>query len=804
MGVVDDLVSGFLTDEPDNVSPDTGFSEIEALPSPGLCDLYRAKRYGRWCLLKCLKETFRHDPGYQQMLRKEFDVLSLLRHPYVMDVIAFEPVELPDGSHAFALVAEWIDGLTLDQFLASDPPLGERRRVAEDLAETLAYVHSQQVVHRDLKPSNIMVSHNGHYVKLIDFGLADTDSHAVLKQPAGTLRYMAPEQMHLAVADVRNDIYSLGMVMQEMKLGGGNYARVVRRCLRPVDKRYQNMDALLADLHSHRHQRLIVSATAVAVIAVIALLLWQIRNLRHQTALQRQNTAALNLQLRVLNGEVIGFTDPAVKAKCVRHWDTDGDGELSFAEAAAVDSLGHIFTGDVTIESFKELEHFTGLGQIDAEAFRDCINLRAVRLPVSARFIRHDAFRHTGIEWFFFPGTVAGLSDHILEDCPRLETVVFESRLPDTNIGPESFLFVNCPRLTTIFVPTKDMALIRAGREILRKYDWVTILKIAGTTSFKAHRWRQYESVSDKMTDRVLFADETVRRICVSRWDRDGDHELSVSEAAAVRQLGLAFCGNSEITAFDELRFFTSLEEIPASAFEDCRQLRTVRLPNSVKTIGDWAFANCFSLTEIDMPDQLVKIGTHAFNTSDLHKVFIPAGTTDISSSAFFQNEHLTSVEVSHDNPVYDSRENCNAIIETATNRLLVGSVTAFIPRSVYRMSDEAFVGYHRDTLTLPAQLENIGTWAMSSHFNQVIFESPTPPYYNFREGVPHFIQAKCVCVPIGAGDTYRHTKGWERLPIEERPFAAPVSYRSVLQWPSPTPTFPLVLPSSHNAPVLQ
>jgi len=52
MGVVDDLVSGFLTDEPDNVSPDTGFSEIEALPSPGLCDLYRAKRYGRWWLLQ--------------------------------------------------------------------------------------------------------------------------------------------------------------------------------------------------------------------------------------------------------------------------------------------------------------------------------------------------------------------------------------------------------------------------------------------------------------------------------------------------------------------------------------------------------------------------------------------------------------------------------------------------------------------------------------------------------------------------------------------------------------------------------
>ena len=50
-----------------------------------------------------------------------------------------------------------------------------------------------------------MVTHNGNYAKIIDFGLADTDSHAILKQPAGTLRYMAPEQMQATVADVRNE-----------------------------------------------------------------------------------------------------------------------------------------------------------------------------------------------------------------------------------------------------------------------------------------------------------------------------------------------------------------------------------------------------------------------------------------------------------------------------------------------------------------------------------------------------------------------------------------------------------------------
>lgn len=74
-----------------------------------------------------------------------------------------------------------------------------------------------------MKPQNIMVTHNGHYLKIIDFGLADTDSHAILKQPASTLKYMAPEQAQHAVPDVRNDIYSLGVILQEMELGGVSF-----------------------------------------------------------------------------------------------------------------------------------------------------------------------------------------------------------------------------------------------------------------------------------------------------------------------------------------------------------------------------------------------------------------------------------------------------------------------------------------------------------------------------------------------------------------------------------------------------
>jgi serine/threonine protein kinase len=102
-----------------------------------------------------------------------------------------------------------------------------------------------------LKPENIIITRNGENVKLTDFGLADTDSHAVLKQPAGTPRYMSPEQMQTSVTDVRNDIYSLGIIFQQMKLGH-SYHKIINRCLLHIDQRYPNVQALQEAVVRHK------------------------------------------------------------------------------------------------------------------------------------------------------------------------------------------------------------------------------------------------------------------------------------------------------------------------------------------------------------------------------------------------------------------------------------------------------------------------------------------------------------------------------------------------------------------------
>ena len=704
---MNDDASSYIVSDFEGLS--STFSEMVELPSTGYCRLYKAKRYGRWFLLKCLKQELSSDTAYQQLLRKEFEIMMRLQHPSIMQAIGMEDVLMADGHYERCLIAEWIDGETLAQYLEANPSRSDRQRIAIDLAEALAYIHHQQVVHRDLKPSNIMITYNGSYVKIIDFGLADTDSHAILKQPAGTLKYMAPEQATKALPDVRNDIYSLGVILLEMDI----YKKVAERCLRPIHQRYQNMDDLLAALHQQRKWHFKLMASAMIALVVIFALIAKVNAISHKASDLEKHTAELNLQVKVLNHEIIGFEDPEAKQKCISHWDYDHDGELSYQEAASVKSLGDVFTKDTLLRSFPELEHFTGLNEIDACAFWDCTRLESIRIPRTVRFIRQSAFRHTGLQMITIPSSVVAIGDHILEDCPELETVIFESVLPNTNDGAHHL--VDCPKLSAVFVPEFYMT------ETNEKKSW--------------------QSLKPYIHKYIEFRDPAVKSVCVSHWDRNGDGELSIDEAMAVTSLGGAFSGNTAIRSFDELRYFTGLKEIEANAFELCNNLKSVQLPRSVETLGENAFLKC-----------------------DFSEFYIPSGITHIASTALGENHHLCKVEISADNPVYDSREDCNAIIETATNQMVTGSATAFIPNSVTSLSDECFNWFDRDELVIPSQLTHIGTWALTCLFQRIYCMSDVPPFYrpdtreSFWEHLPE------IYIPYGSTEAYCHAEGWKLL----------------------------------------
>ena len=140
----------------------------------------------------------------------------------------------------------------------------------------------------------------------------------------------------------------------------------------------------------------------------------------------------------------------------------------------------------------------------------------------------------------------------------------------------------------------------------------------------------------DPADEVIDFADQAVETLCVANWDNDEDGKLSISEAAAVTNLGEVFRGNTEITSFDELQYFTGLNEIDSHAFDECFELTSVTIPESITTIGDYAFSGCTCLTSLAIPDNVTNIGEGALqNCSRLTSVEIPNGVTNIASFAF-------------------------------------------------------------------------------------------------------------------------------------------------------------------------
>ena len=233
--VCNEQASGFV--KPDDILKTGQFSDFSILPSRGYSLLVRAKRHGRWWMLKGLKEPYRNDTVYQVLLQKEYEITSQLQYPMVVSVFSVEEVE----GFGPCIVMEWIEGQTLKEWLAQGKhSRKQRRHVADMLMEALAYVQSRQTQHRDLKPSNIMLTHDGQHLKLIDFGLSDTDSHTILKAPAGTEGYMAP--------DGPSDIYSLGRILRELRLGWLSLM-VIRKCCAPSNRRYTDVETIKRDLH---------------------------------------------------------------------------------------------------------------------------------------------------------------------------------------------------------------------------------------------------------------------------------------------------------------------------------------------------------------------------------------------------------------------------------------------------------------------------------------------------------------------------------------------------------------------------
>lgn len=271
-----DLNSGFI--EEDNINIANQFSNFELIHNSknGYSELYKAKRYGKWYVLKRLTDKEKDNPRYQSLLEKEFDIAIQLSHQNVVQTVTFEDIP----QLGLCIVQEFIDGVTWNDFFSKNNiSKKETFRILGELCDALTYIHNKQIVHRDIKPNNILITRDGHHVKLIDFGLADKDDFDILKEPAGTTAFASPEQQKRNKIDNRSDIYALGKIIQDISYQSFKIKRITKKCLEEnPEKRFSSALEVKKKLNSKTDIIILIITLLLIIFTFFLLILVNMKN----------------------------------------------------------------------------------------------------------------------------------------------------------------------------------------------------------------------------------------------------------------------------------------------------------------------------------------------------------------------------------------------------------------------------------------------------------------------------------------------------------------------------------------------
>lgn len=403
---------------------------------------------------------------------------------------------------------------------------------------------------------------------------------------------------------------------------------------------------------------------------------------------------------------------------------------LNLSKKTAAVAAGSVkYAGDVVIPSQFTYNNATyTVTSIGSSAFLQCEELTSVSIPNTVTSIALSAFREcTGLTSVVIPESVTTIGKRAFSGCENLVSV----NIPDgvKVINDETFAW--CAKLKSVNIP--DGVTSIGERAFIYCTELLSVNIPDGVTSIGDMAFAMCTGfISVTIPESVTSIGQEAFFAC--------DGIASILIPKSVTSIGTsAFCGCTGLTSivvesgnpeYDSRNNCNAIiktsanelicgctatvipygvETIGNSAFKSSGISGTLILPESVKSIGDEAFIYC-EFSSLVFPNSLTQIGEWAFfRNPNLTAVTIPRGVTSIGMSAFGSCDSLAVMEVEEGNPMYDSRNQCNAIIETARNRMVSGCRGTTFPEGLTVIGELTFNGCDSlTTVTLPNSLTTI------------------------------------------------------------------------------------------------
>ena len=513
-------------------------------------------------------------------------------------------------------------------------------------------------------------------------------------------------------------------------------------------------------------------------------------------------------------GDIINFLDNGVKVRCVLNWDTDGDNQLSKAEAAAVTSLEGVFRGCTSIIAFDELKYFTGLTSIEDEAFIECNSLTTITLPETITSIGSDAFYYCSrLKSITIPNSVTSIYDTAFYNCNSLKSVVLPDSFEvvaspnnyydgsDYGVGnpfcycksleafygkpvsadnrciiiDNNLISVAIGGLTSYTIPEGVVSI--NGRACYfyddYYYDIYTTITIPSSVTYIGYRGTYAKELNFMSPEPPTLFRSTYDDGSPSSWLDDETEVIYIPDGALSAYLASDWLPEEKSLIYfdistvdpDQLITYKYTSYAPKvnknlTGYAVDRQLDGVGyilFTEPVTEISGSLFSSyAYNVTEITLPESLTTIGNAAFgNCYGLTSITLPESVTTIGNSAFSYCDGLTSITLP---------ESVTTIGDAAFS--YCGGLTSItLPESVTTIGEGAFYGCDGLTsITLPESLTTIGNRAFYGCYNFKTFyvKSSTPPTIS-GDGYLFEYYTPTIYVPQDAVEAYKTAEGWSK-----------------------------------------